>query len=375
VRAVLRNPYLLLWVLFLIAFPFYVMPSGMPQPSSAFMVALLVFMIASLPLQLPRSSVSTAQALLLFLAYVVVVNLMWTIALSRFTLSGRYGFLIQPTYYIYNVALFLAGVVLYTRFSRPFLFATTYGAMASLALQTLVSLAHLTSSGNHLWFNNSNQLGYYAVLSASIVTFGAKRVRVPGWLQVAAICASGYLAVFSASRAALISVGAMALFSFFSRPRTLVVSLLLLTAAFAVFDPAADRLEHSARRFTWMKEDTGRGYDRIIQNPEHWLVGAGEGGYDRFADSSIGQHELHSSLGTVFFSYGVVGTLLFALFLLELLRRSGVVAVLQLLPAGVYGLAHQGLRFSLLWVLLVLLLGVGNDERTARRAASRALAP
>jgi hypothetical protein len=137
----------------------------------------------------------------------------------------------------------------------------------------------------------------------------------------------------------------------------MILSAALLVVGFTMFEPSGDIVDRATGRFeTTADEDSGvslagRGYDRIWNHKEHWIVGAGEGAYTRFK-SDIGSHELHSSLGTLFFSYGIVGTSLFASFGFILLRGAGLRGVLQVIPAALYGLTHQGLRFTLLWVLL-----------------------
>jgi hypothetical protein len=47
--------------------------------------------------------------------------------------------------------------------------------------------------------------------------------------------------------------------------------------------------------------------------------------------------------------------------------------ILLLLPASAYGLTHQGLRFTLLWVLLAMFIAIKDYER--RMVPSPAPAP
>ena len=87
----------------------------------------------------------------------------------------------------------------------------------------------------------------------------------------------------------------------------------------------------------------GRGYDRIWRYPEHLVVGAGEGAAWRFG-TSTNYLELHSTFGTVLFSYGFVGFCLFMVLLWVMLRRAPLAHMLYSLPLWAYGLTHQGLR-------------------------------
>ena len=65
--------------------------------------------------------------------------------------------------------------------------------------------------------------------------------------------------------------------------------------------------------------EESRGYNRIYEYPEQILLGAGERGRWRFGPGH--EHELHSSFGTVLFSYGIVGFVLFSTFLLHVLAE------------------------------------------------------
>ena len=95
----------------------------------------------------------------------------------------------------------------------------------------------------------------------------------------------------------------------------------------------------------------GRGYDRIWNNAEYIIFGAGEGAVYRF-DTFLGG-EIHSSVGTLLFSYGILGLLLF----LYALGRLGIqdrVCIKYILVILIYGLAHQGLRSTHFWIFLGL---------------------
>jgi hypothetical protein len=93
-----------------------------------------------------------------------------------------------------------------------------------------------------------------------------------------------------------------------------------------------------------------RGYDRIVNHPEFWFFGAGEGSFQRF-ESVLGG-EIHSSWGTIFFSYGLIGTLLFLLFFLNVFKYKK--NFFYFMPIFFYGLTHQGLRSTQFWILLFI---------------------
>jgi len=101
-----------------------------------------------------------------------------------------------------------------------------------------------------------------------------------------------------------------------------------------------------------------RGYDRIWHNERYLLLGAGEGGLSRFDTAYVKNMELHSSPGTLLFSYGVVGSILFLVFTWRVIRRARLLFMITLLPPLLYTGAHQGLRFTMLWVVLAIFMAV-----------------
>ena len=71
--------------------------------------------------------------------------------------------------------------------------------------------------------------------------------------------------------------------------------------------------------------------------------------------------EIHSSAGTILFSYGIVGALLFLVFTWRLIRGARARLVITLLPPLLYTGAHQGLRFTTLWVVLAAFVALKDD--------------
>jgi len=96
-----------------------------------------------------------------------------------------------------------------------------------------------------------------------------------------------------------------------------------------------------------------RGYDRITNHPGYLILGAGEGAYGRF-DTYIENHEIHSSIGTIVFCYGIPGTVLFFLFLFSLIKQMPWAYFVYLFPVFAYGITHMGLRFTIFWIALAM---------------------
>ena len=379
---VMRDPSLLLWSLYILLFPVYVFKSGMPQPGDLLMLLLVPAVFLSGKNRVVPAGVLPTRALLLFTAYIVLVNVSWAIAVDSYALvNTKDGFLFTLTYYIYNAVFFLLAMVLYTRYRERFLWLTLQVTLASVVLQVLVSFVFSRgATRSAVLFNNPNQLGYFAVLSASILCFGKRRLGLGTLPATVGLLASTYLALLSSSKAALGATAILVIVGLLSNPRIILVSVVGALLLLVTSDKVGEAIDRTRYRIE-TDESAGffeeRGYDRILDNKQHWLFGSGEGGYRRFRETSaIGAHELHSSAGTIFFCYGFIGSALFAVFCWRVVQGGRLRHMLMLLPAFAYGLTHQGLRFTLLWVLLAMFIALKDyEKRTSAAPAVRRAGP
>ena len=369
-----RDRRLALWSCVVLLFPFYVFDSGIPQPADWLGFLLLPMLVRDWNGRMSPPLVRPLKSLVMFLLYVIAVNVVWSFALFSFSINAKDGFLMSPTFYIFNGLLFFTFLLMFQRYGEFLLWLTVRLVLASAFLQLLISFVARSALGRSMvMFNNPNQLGYYALLSACIILLGQKRLKLSTLQVTAGLAACSYLALLSASKAALGSIGALGIVLLISKLRTVIVVGLVFAALVFTANPFSAAIERAQQRIEndrshGFVED--RGYDRITAFPEYWVMGAGEGAYHRFIGiSKIGAHELHSSMATLFFCYGIVGTLLFAMFLWGVMSRAELRAWLIVGAALTYGMTHQGLRFRLLWLLLGMVCGlreIASRERTAR---------
>ncbi len=366
--SVVSEPTMAVWAIYIVLVPIYLWSSGLPQPGDWMLLFLAPLTLRGWRGKLPANTEGTWRAVIVFTGYVVLVNLIWSVVLNQWSMNLKQGFWLSATFYIYNALMYLIVLVLYTKFGERFLWFTAKILIAALLLQALLSFVS-TRGGLRatVLFNNPNQLGYYALVSVSLLFLLERRSYVSSLEVTLGTVAASYLALISASKAALGAIGLLVIAGLLVRLRTMlsigVVFLLLLY----VPSPMQDAIDRTLTRFDndvslgFFEE---RGYDRIWNHPEHWVMGAGEGGYLRFSESTaIRAHEIHSSVGTLFFSYGIVGTTIFAVFTLIVLRRKGLRTWLLVLPTMAYGMTHQGLRTTLFWVLLAIVAIMGNPNK------------
>lgn len=376
-----RDPALVFWSLFLLTDPIYIFKSGLPQPGDFFALLLLPFALSGwyAPGRLSRQGARAVRSLSWFVGYALVSALLWSLLESAWVLNLKHGFLMSAIYYIFDMIVFLAVLVMYEKYQHRFIRLTVNLVLISVVIQTLLTFVYtrestLRSSG---LFNTPNQLGYYAILCSSIVLLGQRKLSL-STVQVAIgqLCCC-YLALLSASKAALVSVALLVMIAAINRLKMLIAIAVVASFFLFVANPFESAMMRSQQRIT-ADQSLGffeeRGYDRIVDHPEYLIFGAGEGKYIRYEFTSrIKAHELHSSIGTLIFCYGIVGTVLFFNFLYQVARGGNFRRFLLLIPPASYGLTHQGLRFTLLWIMLAIVVMLNDIDFQARLARRKQL--
>ena len=91
-------------------------------------------------------------------------------------------------------------------------------------------------------------------------------------------------------------------------------------------------------------------------------------------------HEVHSTLGSVINNYGFLGLILFsavlAIWAFRLWQSYGAVGMISIAgPAMLYGITHNGIRFTIFWLLFAASMAMARNTRTIgiQRDAPRSL--
>lgn len=370
--SVTHKVYLILIALMIILMPFYLfgrdpvehisnnpyavthnpkVEGGAPQLADYVLATLMALVVLDFGISfLPRMAFAIS-IFFAFTLYVTIVNAYWSAQLNDLSLIKN------SLFYIFNVSALMTVMILYSHIRDMLLQVIMHSVAASIFLQiALAPFAQVESWFRQpLFFTNENQLGYFALLSATVFALGAKQFRTRRWYQTCFYMAVTYLAVISLSKAAMVGLSLLYFLLLLQRPLSALWLAVILALPLApTFLP--DVLEKLEKRITTSDDDDSaeaRGYDRIWNHPEYLFFGAGEGAYYRFNTQL--QSELHSSFGTILFSYGLIGAALFSLGIWSICRGSRLDAVVLLVPVFLYGVAHQGLRLRLLWILLSFL--------------------
>lgn len=371
IKEILRGEYKIIWFLYVSYFilkPFYFWSSGLPQISDLILVFLVLSFIwfkRSYSFQLTNKKILLFGSA--FVLYATIVNLTWSIILSTTEMF------IPSIFLIYNYIIFLIVYLMNSIYKEKVLKTTFYASLISIILQFLFFLFSGGFSGtrNTGSFNNPNQLGYYALLTAGFIIFITTNLRLKFKWSMLGLFLGLILVFTSLSKAAILSyiglivVYFLTLLSDKNENRKMIIVLLMLLISSILLNSTTNFFEENQllmsveMRLDSVGDDsddslTGRGYDRITNYPEHWLFGAGEGEYKRFRGLIEGS-EFHSTLGNIQVSYGVIGLFLFLMFISSVVNiniKSSWYIILFIL---MYGLTHNGIRNTLFWILLALI--------------------
>ncbi len=242
-------------------------------------------------------------------------------------------------------------------------------------------------------FTNPNQLGYWALASAASYLVLLRGRRLGEWDFGVLGCAF-WLAAVSLSRAAIVGFLVLIpfgiLFQGLRRKTSILsagVAIGIATFYFMQAGPSrgffgekvsegsfVETVVAELNRRTSHDSLEGRGYDRIWRFSEYLWFGAGQGGHERFT-RGVGNRdqEIHSSFAMLLFCYGLVGLVIFSAFVVALLWRMNWKITAYAVPVILYGLAHNGLRFSPFWIFLALAYS-GLEPTVKRRAEARVVA-
>ena len=377
-------------MLYLVLSPFYVFPSGNPQPADLLMAVLILLVFTGTVCRVTLAS-NLYLSLASFLGVVILVNLYW------WSIYYEPTTLVSILFYAYNIAhvVFLASIMKGAR--DGVLAATQLGLLAAILIEIAATLLFPASTFRAVGtFNNPNQLGYWGLLVAAcwLVVRGDRKL---GALDFSVLVMVGFVVAVSLSKAAMIAFGMLLIFAVFGqglRSRSLIGGFALLAIGSQLWWAMPDTVQvrttdvisrgpvaNVIKRFESLGKHAddsvaGRGYDRMWRYPEYLILGAGEGIAYRLFKRGDNFNELHSTWGTLLFSYGVAGFASFTAMLIIIFRSAPWRHLWYFLPIALYGLTHQGLRFSMLWVFFGLVFGLaqsGGSSASAGESPHRAV--
>src|SRR5699024_5363944 len=334
--------------LYCIISPFYFLSSGYPQIAD--FILIIAFLLFIFSYRIIVNKVTVLLIVILFL--ITIINLVYSIIFSST------DFFISSIYYYFNFMLVLMVLSIYFKDGLEILKKIYKGISISLIVQVLVSLIFLniTVSRQTLFFNNPNQLGYYALLSFSILTLIFYLIKSNIVIYIVTSMSAVYLAVLSNSTSTIIAIllllctQVIVMFIFVLNSKQKISLLLLFFVLFSsivffwdeiksfyLIENALNRIE--SKESTFNENFSYRGYDRLLQNPTYIILGAGEGLFvERFK-----RGEIHSTFIAFLFNYGIITFFLLVSIFVLLIRRFKLLPIVILILINLYGLTHNGI--------------------------------
>ncbi len=360
--------FLWIWIIYILLSPFYVFSSGVPQPADLVVFIGILLFFAYILSTYNNKINSNDNITSIYIFGSIFVGLTAVINFVHYMFTPDITFILHSFVYPFNFAIFLFGISIFKRYpitaNRLTYYMIAVGCFFELiAVIFFPDTDHYRASGT---FNQSNQLAYWGVLSASMILV-LKRDDPIKVFDIVLLGIIAYIEMKALSKAGLLVYLVVMLIIFFSpnmsnKMRSLTVLFFVILLAVKFHNPHnmmlfIDKVEAlsavSDRLMTIGKEAddsaAGRGYLRMIEYPRFLLFGAGEGAYWRF-----GGHELHSGIGTILLSYSIFGFAFFLMFLGSVFYRLPWYYTAMLIPIFLYGITHQNVRFSLFWVFLAV---------------------
>lgn len=349
-------------ILYFVFKPFYLWSSGIPQISDLILASTIFF----IPIAFYKGKAyildkSGFDVFCYFNYYALFVNLIWYLSTDNFEPVLYSIYLLFSLFFVF---LYLNSV--YYGFLKDFhLIAVIY--FCFVFLFTYSVLFPSLGPRDSLSFNNPNQLAsFVSFLYCMVFYIVMKSDRFHKSFLIITML-SIYLIMISLSFGALLVVPILFLFYLFNKNK-LIFIIFSFFSVFAVivlvgviessYPEVYEAIEYRVNKKEDLSEHVGiveeRGYDRIANHPYYNFLGAGEGARDNRIETYLNLSgkvlELHSTFGTVLFSYGLIGSGLFLyLFYRNKKDIDFIIIIISLSP---YLLTHNVLRSPFFWLLL-----------------------
>lgn len=316
------------------------------------------------------------------MALVAIFLLAFAVESTYVFLGGNPRFLLNAAFFFFNL---LATTAIYLHVREAGLKPVRYGILIACAIAlgavafSGVNLRDLDGQGRPTGsFNNPNQLGYFSVCLLSITFLLYRGKQLSYWMAAAVFSIALFLAIASLSKAAMIAnfvVIVLALKPVRSRKALLGWALAGLVGIAYLFQQyqggAFDDLLFAQRLANIANESdsslASRGYFAFAEgNGLQLLLGMGTQNINEI----IG-HEVHSTFASVLNNYGIVGLTIFAfamfLWAARLWQAFGLVSFICVTaPPMLYGITHNGTRFTFFWLLFAASMALAERERRSQ---------
>lgn len=363
-----------LFLIFLVMKPFYLFPSGGLQLSDLFFIfSLLCYTIIIRGGE--RIEIDwTDKWLLYFVCFVLAINVFYAV------IYGESVFIKSSMYYVYNALI----VVIFRIYASDagFLWNVERVCKANLLIQLLIYVAGLgrnyTADRYMGTFNDPNQMAFFIFMSliTAVIITKIRHSKLNVFYHLLAIglifqtSSTGMLLAITVFYTVQIAITVTKVVLRTHSVNFILASTVILMMAVLfsskiddalgnlVDSPIISRVEEKLSRQgtdTYATSNiTDRGIDKLVLYPEKTLFGAGEGLHYRFEqDNSV--NEIHSTLFSILFYYGVVPALLFLVWCMKNIHALSIGNIAAVLALVIESITLLNQRQPLFWMFFVLL--------------------
>ena len=377
----------ILLLLFILLRPFYVRASGQVQPADGFlMLYFFCTVYRDFKAQVLIPNIKKNKLFYIFLVLAIMINAFYhkVVPDPRFLFSSLY--------------LVYMGVVVYSYDSginKGLIDKIRYILYGNLIIQFLIYSSGLGRLYYELWeegatrymgtFTDPNQFGFY-IFIVLLFAYLTKHEKMDTYLFPITSVMGIFLIIQSKSLAAFLGLAVLYTLVFlrfigkkFRVNKVILCVMLILTTAGVVyyFIPTSDfRIENveytTVNRIRYkiyniiyadgikdiLRE---RAAEKIINYPEYFIYGAGEGNYERYYPEPV--NEIHSSFINLFFSYGLIPFAILMGWFKKRLKGLNAVSLVCFITILIESMFLVNYRQALFWVLWITLFYLNEPKQ------------
>ena len=379
----------ILLLLFILIRPFYVRASGQVQPADGFlMLYFFCTVYRDFKAEVLVPNIKKNKLFYIFLVFAIMINAFYhkVVPDPRFLFSSLY--------------LIYMGVVVYSYDSginKGLIDKIRYILYGNLMIQFLIYSSGLGRLYYELWeegatrymgtFTDPNQFGFY-IFIVLLFAYLTKHEKADTYLFPITSVMGIFLVIQSKSLAAFLGLAVLytlALLRFigekFRVNKVILCVMLILTTTGVVyyFIPTSDfRIEdveyNTVNRIRYKIYNViyadgikdilrERAAEKIINYPEYFIYGAGEGNYERYYPEPV--NEIHSSFINLFFSYGLIPFAILMGWCKKRLKGLNAVSLVCFITILIESMFLVNYRQALFWVLWITLFYLNEPQKNA----------
>ena len=377
----------ILLLLFILIRPFYVRASGQVQPADGFlMLYFFCTVYRDFKAEVLVPNIKKNKLFYIFLVFAIMINAFYhkVVPDPRFLFSSLY--------------LIYMGVVVYSYDSginKELIDKIRYILYGNLMIQFLIYSSGLGRLYYELWeegatrymgtFTDPNQFGFY-IFIVLLFAYLTKHEKADTYLFPITSVMGIFLVIQSKSLAAFLGLAVLytlALLRFISEKfrvnKVILCVMLILTTTGVVyyFIPTSDfRIEdveyNTVNRIRYKIYNViyadgikdilrERAAEKIINYPEYFIYGAGEGNYERYYPEPV--NEIHSSFINLFFSYGLIPFAILMGWFKKRLKGLNAVSLVCFITILIESMFLVNYRQALFWVLWITLFYLNEPNQ------------